>query len=113
MAAPRNARAMASNPKRVFRARAVRRSLSACPSDILRYTNRYCLAGAKIFVPDHAVSILIPLFNEEEFIGSLLERVLEAPLPDGLGRQIIVVDDGSSDGSDEIVRQIAAQHPGE
>jgi glycosyltransferase involved in cell wall biosynthesis len=63
-------------------------------------------------VPSHSVSILIPLFNEEEFIGTLLERVLNAPLPENLEREIIVVDDGSTDGSDKIVEQIAARHPG-
>jgi glycosyltransferase involved in cell wall biosynthesis len=53
------------------------------------------------------VSILIPLYNEEEFVGTLLQRVLEAPLPEGLGREIIVVDDASTDGSVEIVEQVA------
>jgi glycosyltransferase involved in cell wall biosynthesis len=60
----------------------------------------------------YTVSILIPLYNEEEFIGALLERVLAAPLPDGTGRELIVVDDGSTDGSVEIVEEFAAAHPG-
>jgi glycosyltransferase involved in cell wall biosynthesis len=60
----------------------------------------------------HTVSILIPLYNEEEYVGTLLERVLAAPLPEGVGREIIVVDDGSRDGSPEIVEDIAAAHPG-
>ena len=60
----------------------------------------------------HTVSILIPLYNEEEFVGRLLERVLAAPLPDGTGREVIVVDDGSTDGSVEIVEEFAAAHPG-
>jgi glycosyltransferase involved in cell wall biosynthesis/phospholipid N-methyltransferase len=58
------------------------------------------------------VSILVPLYNEEEFIEPLLERVLTAPLPDALAREIIVVDDGSTDGSGEIVEQMAARSPG-
>jgi glycosyltransferase involved in cell wall biosynthesis len=60
----------------------------------------------------HILSILIPLYNEEEFVGTLLERVLSAPLPEGVGREIIVVDDGSTDGSAGIVEEIAAAHPG-
>ncbi len=57
------------------------------------------------------VSILIPLYNEEEYVGTLLQRVLAAPLPAGVGREIIVVDDGSKDGSADIVEDIAAAQP--
>jgi glycosyltransferase involved in cell wall biosynthesis len=57
------------------------------------------------------LSVLVPLFNEEEFIAPILERVLDAHLPDGMEREIIVVDDGSSDGSAEIVAEMAARRP--
>src|SRR5579883_2480467 len=58
------------------------------------------------------LSILVPLYNEEEFIAPLLERVLAAPLEAGMSREIVVVDDGSTDGSVEIVEAIAARAPG-
>ena len=54
------------------------------------------------------LSVLIPLYNEEAFIGEILRRVVAAPLPEGLDRELIVVDDGSSDGSPEIVEEFAA-----
>ncbi|HEU0123884.1 MAG TPA: glycosyltransferase [Bryobacteraceae bacterium] len=57
------------------------------------------------------VSILVPLYNEEEFVGTLLGRVLAAPLPAGMGREIIVADDGSTDGSVEVVQELAALYP--
>src|SRR5438045_3768243 len=57
------------------------------------------------------LSILIPLYNEEEFIRPLLERVLNAPLPEGLDRELVVVDDGSTDGSAEIAEEMARQCP--
>ncbi len=57
------------------------------------------------------ISILIPLYNEEEFIGTLLERVLAAPLPGDLDREIIVVDDGSTDGSDKVVEDFVRRYP--
>ncbi len=57
------------------------------------------------------VSILMPLYNEEEFVGAILERVLKAPLPEGLDREIIVVDDGSRDDSVWVVEQFVAQYP--
>jgi glycosyltransferase involved in cell wall biosynthesis len=63
-------------------------------------------------MPASKVSILVPLFNEEEFIAPLLERVLAAPLGAGWEREILVVDDGSTDGSAEIAESFAARHPG-
>lgn len=57
------------------------------------------------------LSILVPLYNEEEFVAPLLERVLQAPLPDGMRREVVVVDDGSTDGSAEIVAEMAARCP--
>src|SRR6266545_1359123 len=57
------------------------------------------------------LSVLVPLYNEEEFVAPLLGRVLAAPLPEGIQMEIVVVDDGSSDGSAEVVESIAAQDP--
>jgi CDP-glycerol glycerophosphotransferase len=56
-------------------------------------------------VPNPLISILVPLYNEEEWIGALLERVLAAPLPEGVTREIVVVDDGSTDGSEKVVEE--------
>lgn len=58
------------------------------------------------------VSILMALYNEEEFIGAILERVMNAPLLDGLERELIVVDDGSTDESAQVVEEFASRHPG-
>jgi glycosyltransferase involved in cell wall biosynthesis len=58
------------------------------------------------------VSALMPLYNEEEFVGACIERVLEAPLPDGLDLEIVVVDDGSRDESMEIVKALQVRYPG-
>ena len=60
---------------------------------------------------ESSVSILIPLYNEEEYIGLVIERVLRASLPAGMGREIIVVDDGSTDGSAEVAAGFAARYP--
>jgi glycosyltransferase involved in cell wall biosynthesis len=51
------------------------------------------------------------LYNEAEFIQTVLERVISAPLPAGLEREIIVVDDASTDGSPELVEDMAERHP--
>ena len=56
------------------------------------------------------LSILVPVYNEEEFVAELLRRVLEAPLPYPMRREVVVVDDASTDGSVEIVEGIARKH---
>jgi dolichol-phosphate mannosyltransferase len=50
------------------------------------------------------LSIIIPAYNEERFIGTLLEQVRAVPLSDiGVNREVIVVDDCSRDATSEIV----------
>jgi len=49
------------------------------------------------------VSIVIPAYNEADTIGRTLSLILEADYPADR-RQILVVSDASSDGTDEIVR---------
>lgn len=46
------------------------------------------------------LSIVIPCYNERENIESLVDRVLKAPIPN---KEIIIVNDKSTDGTDEIL----------
>jgi glycosyltransferase involved in cell wall biosynthesis len=57
------------------------------------------------------LSILIPVYNERDHVSELLKRVLAAPLPDGLKRELVVVDDCSRDGTREILNELAKQNP--
>ncbi|HXW04632.1 MAG TPA: glycosyltransferase family 2 protein [Vicinamibacterales bacterium] len=51
------------------------------------------------------LSVVIPAHNEERFIGELLRQLSAVDLqPLGLAREVIAVDDGSSDRTAEIVR---------
>jgi glycosyltransferase involved in cell wall biosynthesis len=54
------------------------------------------------------IAFLVPAYNEAATIGELLTRI------DALGvdRQIVVVDDGSTDDTAAIVAAYAADHPG-
>ena len=45
------------------------------------------------------VSIVIPVYNEESTVQELIGMVVEAPLPPGLSREIICVNDCSKDGT--------------
>lgn len=57
------------------------------------------------------VSIVIPVYNEEENLPSLLEGIV--PVMDNLGKsyEIIIIDDGSTDSSLETLRSLAAKYP--
>jgi glycosyltransferase involved in cell wall biosynthesis len=45
------------------------------------------------------LTIVIPVYNEAATVATLVDAVLSAPLPAGLDRELIVVDDGSTDGT--------------
>lgn len=54
-----------------------------------------------------ALSIVIPAYNEERYIGTLLERIAAVDLtPLGLAKEIVVVDDCSRDRTAEIVSSV-------
>jgi len=58
------------------------------------------------------LSILIPVYNEAEYLPTLISRLLAVPLWDQVPIEIIAVDDGSTDGSWETLEELARQHPG-
>lgn len=55
------------------------------------------------------ISVVIPLLNEAESLQELYERIVAHTAEVGLSYEIIFVDDGSSDGSWQVIEQLAAQ----
>jgi undecaprenyl-phosphate 4-deoxy-4-formamido-L-arabinose transferase len=58
------------------------------------------------------ISIVIPVFNEEDNLKELLDRCLDACNKMDKSFEIILVDDGSSDRSAEIIGRTARENPG-
>ena len=58
------------------------------------------------------VSVVIPVYNEEENLPALLSRLLGVFVALGRPAEAVFVDDGSRDGSLAILRRAAADHPG-
>ena len=57
-------------------------------------------------VPDNfLLSVVIPIYNEVKTIRQLIDRVREVPIP----TEIILVDDGSTDGTRDILREYEGQ----
>ncbi len=57
------------------------------------------------------LSVVIPLFNEEESLGPLVEKVLASLRPLGRRFELVLVDDGSSDGTGSRLEELAATTP--
>jgi glycosyltransferase involved in cell wall biosynthesis len=56
------------------------------------------------------LSIVIPLLNEEESLRELYHWIAEVMQTHGFSYEILFIDDGSTDGSWEIIRGLASEH---
>jgi glycosyltransferase involved in cell wall biosynthesis len=55
------------------------------------------------------VSIIIPAYNEEATIEELVSKVRNVVLPQGLSREIVVVNDGSKDRTADVLSRFSGQ----
>ena len=56
------------------------------------------------------VSIVVPLYNEEDSVPLLVEKVVSTMAKGGRSWELVLVDDGSRDGTAQIVANLAAKH---
>jgi len=59
----------------------------------------------------NSLSILIPAYNESRTIESILDRVLKVELVNGITKEIIIIDDCSSDDTYSKVQRYISAHP--
>jgi dolichol-phosphate mannosyltransferase len=59
---------------------------------------------------DPKISVIVPVFNEEMNIMPLMQRLMKV-LERYISREIVFIDDGSTDGTLNILRTISRQYP--
>lgn len=57
------------------------------------------------------ISVVVPLFNEEESLPELVAWIDRVAQREGLSYEIIMVDDGSTDGSWSVVQRLKSEYP--
>ena len=57
------------------------------------------------------LSIIIPFYNEAESLPELVKWIREVMVKEGYSYEILMIDDGSTDGSWDIVRGLQAEFP--
>jgi glycosyltransferase involved in cell wall biosynthesis len=57
------------------------------------------------------LSILMPVYNERTVVERSISLVLTAPLPENMERELVIVDDRSTDGTWDILQRLANAFP--
>ena len=57
------------------------------------------------------LSVVVPLYNEEESLPHLVEQLLDALRPSGERFELVLVNDGSSDRTAEVLEQLSHEVP--
>jgi glycosyltransferase involved in cell wall biosynthesis len=60
---------------------------------------------------EHLLSVIIPAFNESRYIYNILERVTAVQLIENVQKELVVVDDYSTDNTGEEVARFTADYP--
>jgi glycosyltransferase involved in cell wall biosynthesis len=66
------------------------------------------MAGIHGILKDPLLSVVMPVYNERDTVEGMVARVLAVP---NLRIELIVVDDGSNDGTSDVLRALQKKYP--
>ncbi|MBK8251381.1 MAG: glycosyltransferase [Polyangiaceae bacterium] len=61
--------------------------------------------------PSPELSVIVPCYNEELNLPELCDRLIATFTVGGFEGEVVLVDDGSKDGTAEVIRRLAEKHP--
>src|SRR5262245_55576268 len=73
--------------------------------------NPLSAVGGVAATPAPDLSVVVPLCDEAESLRELHRQIVSAAASEGLTYEVLYVDDGSRDGSDRVLADIAASDP--
>jgi len=57
------------------------------------------------------ISIVVPVYNEGAYLETIIQKVVSQPLASGLDREVILINDGSTDTTWQIMQTLPAKFP--
>lgn len=57
------------------------------------------------------LSVVLPVYNEEKYLDAVISKVVAQPLPGNLQRELILINDASSDRTWNIMQSLPEKHP--
>jgi glycosyltransferase involved in cell wall biosynthesis len=57
------------------------------------------------------LSIIMPAYNESKTIHQIIERISRVVLPNNISKELIIIDDCSTDSTDQSINKCIARHP--
>lgn len=70
----------------------------------------FCIFGGQSHHMNKILSIVIPVFNEEKTIGAILGKICEVELIGGFQKEVIIVNDYSTDNSAGIIEKFISEN---
>src|SRR3989338_7032137 len=57
------------------------------------------------------LSIVIPVYNEEKTLQAILNKIVEVSLTNSIEKEIIIINDASTDGTEKAITYYMVHHP--
>lgn len=80
-----------------------------------RFLGKMCIFVSRICAHEAKkmkISVITPVYNRADSLERCVSSVLSQDVPDGCEVELSIVDDGSRDGSKQLIRELAAKEPG-